>query len=61
MGFRMRSPSIKIGGVRFRKTKNGITMSSETIFGNRKTKTTLVTRADFGQIKYRASIAIRIA
>ena len=37
MGFRMRSPSIKIGGARFRKTKNGITMSSKTIFGNRKT------------------------
>lgn len=37
MGFRMRSPSIKIGGVRFRKTKNGLTMSSKTIFGNRKT------------------------
>ena len=51
MGFRTRCPSIKIGGVRFRKTKNDITISSKTIFGNRKTKTTLVARADFGQIK----------
>lgn len=37
MGFRVRSPSIKLGGVRFRRTKGGWTMSSKTIFGNRKT------------------------
>lgn len=37
MGFRMRNPSIKIGGVRFKKTKNGLTMSRKTIFGNSKT------------------------
>ena len=37
MGFRIRGPSIKLGGIRFRKTKNGWTMSSKTIFGSRKT------------------------
>lgn len=37
MGFRVRRPSIKLGGIRFRKTKNGWTMSSKTILGNRKT------------------------
>ena len=37
MGFKVRGPSLKIGGIRLRKTKNGWTMSSKTIFGNRKT------------------------
>lgn len=37
MGFKVRGPSFKIGGARLRKTKNGWTMSSRTLFGNRKT------------------------
>lgn len=37
MGFKVRGPSLKIGGVRLRRTKSGWTMSSKTIFGNRKT------------------------
>lgn len=37
MGFKVRGPSFKIGGIRLRKTKNGWTMSNKTIFGNRKT------------------------
>lgn len=37
MGFKVRGPSFKIGGIRLRKTKGGWTMSSKTIFGNRKT------------------------
>ncbi len=40
MGFKYRRPSVKIGGVRFRKTKNGVSISRKNIFGGRKTYNT---------------------
>lgn len=37
MGFKYRSPSVKIGGVRIRKNKKGYSISRKTILGGRKT------------------------
>lgn len=40
MGFKYRAPSIKIGGTRIRKTKNGYSISGKTLTGGRKTYNT---------------------
>lgn len=40
MGFKHRKPSIKVGGVRIRKNKNGYSFSRKTITGGRKTYNT---------------------
>ncbi len=37
MGFKYRNPSVKIGGVRIRKNKRGISVSSKTLLGGTKT------------------------
>ena len=40
MGFRAWSPSIKVGGVRLRKTQNGVSISSKNFTGGTSTYNT---------------------